>query len=98
MKGDRSVNHLQQAMDLKADEVVEVTLDGRANVMLLDSPNYERYRRGESFRYHGGLAERSPATLTAPHDGQWHVVVDLGGYPGHVRARIRVLQGANPSR
>ncbi len=92
------MNHLQQEMDLKADDRVEVTLDGRANVMLLDSANYDLYRRGELFRYHGGLAEQSPASLTVPHDGRWHVVVDLGGYPGHVRAGIRVLQGANSTR
>ncbi len=92
------MNHLQQEMELKADDLVEVTLDGRANVMLLDPENYDRYRRGESFRYHGGLAERSPASLTTPHGGRWHVVVDLGGYPGHVRAGIRVLQSDNATR
>jgi hypothetical protein len=92
------MNHLQQEMDLTTGDVVEVTLDGRANVMLVDPTNYERYRKGESFRYHGGLAERSPATLVAPHDGRWHVVVDLGGYPGHVRAGIRLLQGMNATR
>ena len=89
------MNHLQQEMDLKAGDVVEVTLDGRANVMLLDPSNYDRYSRGESFRYHGGLAETSPTTLTVPKDGHWSVVVDLGGYPGHVRAGIRILQSTN---
>jgi Domain of unknown function (DUF1883) len=86
--------HVHQQIDLTADDVVEVTLDGRANVMLLDPTNYERYLRGESFRYHGGLAERSPALLTPPHPGSWNVVVDLGGYPGHVRAGIQVRQGS----
>ncbi len=92
------MTHLDDVLDLKADDIVQVTLDGRANVMLLDPTNYDRYRRGESFRYHGGLAERSPASLTVPRDGRWHVVVDLGGYTGHVRASIRVLQDANATR
>ncbi len=89
------MNHLRQEIELTTDDVVEVTLDGRANVMLLDSANYDRYRRGESFRYHGGLAERSPARLEPPHPGRWNVVVDLGGYPGHVRAGIAVRQRAS---
>ncbi len=85
--------HLHEQFEMTPDDLVEVSLDGRANVMLLDSANSERYRGGESFRHHGGLAERSPALLTAPHPGKWHVVVDLGGYPGHVRAGIQVRQG-----
>jgi len=28
------------------DDTIEVTLDGLANVMLLDAPNFERYRQG----------------------------------------------------
>jgi hypothetical protein len=30
----------------------------------------------------------------APHPGHWHLVVDLGGYPGTVRGNARVLEGA----
>jgi hypothetical protein len=87
------MNYLHHEFDVGPDDVVEINLDGSANVMLLDPTNFDRYRRGESFRYHGGLAEHSPARLVPPHKGRWHVVVDLGGYPGHVRAGVRVLQG-----
>jgi hypothetical protein len=92
------MNFLHQTLDLGPGDVVEVTLDGKANVMLLDNANYERYRRGESFQYHGGLAERWPVRLTPPYPGQWHVVVDLGGYSGRVRAGVRVLAGAEVAR
>jgi hypothetical protein len=37
------------------------------------------------------LAKRSPITIAAPSAGHWHVVVDLGGYAGHVSASVRVL-------
>lgn len=92
------MNFLHQEIDVGPEDVVEVTLDGQANVMLLDSEDYGRYRRGESFRYHGGLAEVSPIRLVAPHRDRWHVVVDLGGFSGRVRAAVRILEGANAAR
>lgn len=73
------------------NETVVVTLDGQANVMLLDEQSFQNYRRGGSFRYIGGLAKRSPVRLTPPHHARWHVVVDLGGYGGTVRAGVRIL-------
>jgi hypothetical protein len=39
----------------------------------------------------GGLADRSLATLVG-HPGRWHVVVDFGGYAGHVNASVGVCQ------
>jgi uncharacterized protein DUF1883 len=92
------MNYLHQEFDVGPDDVLEVTLNGQANVMLLDESNYDQYRRGETFRYCGGLAETSPFHLVPPHQGRWHVVVDLGGYAGRIRAGIRVLQDVNATR
>jgi Domain of unknown function (DUF1883) len=92
------MNFLHQEFEVGPEDVVEVTLNGQANVMLLDSANYDRYRKGESFRYHGGLAKVSPARIVPPDHGRWHVVVDLGGFAGKVRAGVRVLEGANAAR
>ena len=92
-------NFLHQELNAGPDDVVEVELDGQANVMLLDPANFERYRKDESFRYHdGGLAKTSPFRLVPPQPGRWYVVVDLGGFAGRVRAGVRVLQGANVER
>jgi hypothetical protein len=65
-----------------------VTLDSQANVRLMDDTNFFRFKRGDSHRYHGGLATRSPVILSAPCSGFWNVVVDLGGYSGSVRASV----------
>ncbi len=89
------MNFLHQEFDAGPKDVIEVTLDGQANVMLLDPANYSSYRRGQGFRYYGGHAKESPFRIAPPHQGHWHVVVDLGGYGGHVRAGIRVLQHSN---
>jgi Domain of unknown function (DUF1883) len=75
-------------------DVALVTLDAQANVMLLDDSNFNAYRNGASFNYFGGWASKSPVRLAAPHSGHWHIVVDIGGAAGQVRASIRVVQRA----
>jgi len=90
------MNYLHYEFDLSEDDVVEVTLEGQANVRLLDPENYSLYSRGERHTYaDGGFARESPVELSPPHAGHWHVVVDLGGYPGTIRAGVRVLKGAS---
>lgn len=75
-----------------AGEQVEVTLHGNAaNVRLMDQLNFQRYRRGESHRYVGGLFRRSPVVLGIPTNGTWHVAVDMQGLRGQTRASVRVL-------
>lgn len=88
------MNFLHYEFDLSAEDLVEVTLDGQANVRLLDNTNFSLYKSGKQHRYYGGLAKTSPVQIAPPHAGHWHVVVDLGGYAGTVRASARVLQGA----
>lgn len=89
------MEHLHKALWLDTGDVVEVSLDTRANVMLMDTVNYQWYQSGMTFRYHGGQALRSPVRLSAPHAGQWNVVIDLGGGSGSIRHSIRVLAGRN---
>jgi hypothetical protein len=85
-----TTNYLHSDLNLEAGDTVVVTLDGQANVLLMDGSNYEAYRAGRSYRYHGGLAEKTPVRLTAPTSGHWHLVVDLGGFAGTVRAGVSV--------
>lgn len=82
------MNFLHSDSSLDRGEAALVTLDSQANVMLMDDINFSAYRSGRSYRYFGGLAERSPVRLVAPHSGHWNVVVDLGGYAGSVRAGV----------
>lgn len=89
------MNYLHYEFDLATGDIVEVTLDKQANVRLLDVTNYLQYCNGARHRYHGGLVKESPVRIRAPHAGHWHLVIDLGGYGGAVRASARVLQGAS---
>jgi uncharacterized protein DUF1883/TIR domain-containing protein len=80
---------------LKRGDVVEVTLSGSAaNVRLLDSSNFSRYRMGQQHRFRGGLARRSPVRLSVPSSGRWHVAVDMQGLRGTTRAGVRVIPGS----
>jgi len=74
------------------DNVVLVTLDHQANVMLVDDSAFSSYRSGRRFTYYGGWVTASPVKLRPPSQGHWHVVVDLGGRSGQVRAGIRVME------
>ena len=76
------------------NDVVLVTLDHQANVMLLDDLAFSAYQSGGRFSYHGGWATASLVRLRPPSVGRWHVVVDLGGRSGRVRAGIRVVRTA----
>ncbi len=75
------------------ESVVEVTLTNAANVLLMDTTNFGNYRNGTSYRYHGGYVGTSPFRINAPHTAHWHIVVDLGGAAGTVRASVRVIRG-----
>jgi hypothetical protein len=92
------MNYLNQEFDGGPDDVVEITLDGQANVMLLDPINYEHYRKREPFKYYGGLATYTPMRMVPPHPGKWHVVVDLGGSAGSVRAGMLLRRPAKTAR
>jgi hypothetical protein len=89
------VNFLHTEFEAGPSDAVVVTLAGQANVMLLDSGAFAAYRAGQPYRYRGGWAARSPVRLLPQRQGRWHVVVDLGGYAGTVRAGVRILRGRN---
>ena len=91
------MDYIHHELELAEGEAVEVTFDARGtpgggvNVQLLDGANYELYRQRKPFRYRGGFYAESPAVLSPPEPGRWHLVIDLGGGPGRVRASARVL-------
>ena len=74
------------------EDVVIVTLDGQANVLLMDDANFSSYRCGRSTYYVGGWATRSPVRLSPETRGHWHLVVDMGGRAGSVRAGIQLIR------
>lgn len=88
------MDHIHFPFDAEAGDTVEVAIDRAANVQLLDPENYDKYRQKQGYSYSGGYATTTPVHLPVPHAGRWHVVVDLGGGAGHVRAAAQVLAGS----
>ncbi len=80
------MNFLKYEFDAGPSDMIQVDVDRQANVRLLDSINFQKYRNGQQHTYYGGHATTSPVKLRPPYQGHWFVVVDLGGYSGTVRA------------
>ena len=85
------MEHLHYDLTLRTGDSVQVTLDKQANVRLLDSTNYQHYRRGRKHKFYGGRATVSPFIVSAPSSGNWHLAIDLGGYAGRISASINVI-------
>jgi hypothetical protein len=85
------MDHLHYQFNMKVDSIIEVVLDKRANVLLLDAANYSHYRAGRPFNSQGGMAKVSPVHVGAPHAGRWHLVIDRGDRVGAVTATARLV-------
>lgn len=82
---------LHYTVNAGPDDVVVVSLDRQANVLLLDESSFAGYQSGRSFNYRGGWQRSSPVRLCPPHQGRWHVVIDLAGRGGTIRSGVQVL-------
>lgn len=75
-------------------DIVEATLTRGANVRLLDSVNYARYRRGEKCTFYGHTAKKTPFLIEVPRAGNWYAVADMNGLRGATRASFRLIRRA----
>ena len=64
--GGEAMNFLHSEVTAGSDNVVVVTLDARANVLLMDHSNFSAYCAGRSYRYRGGRATASPVRAGSP--------------------------------
>lgn len=65
-----------------AGDMVRVDIDIAANVILVDDSGFRSYQCGGQYRYWGGQVKRTPIFLQIPYNGNWHLVIDLGGGSG----------------
>ena len=70
---------------------VRIDLNKQANALLLDNSNFQNYRNGMKYRYYGGHATKTPVILSAPTSGEWHLVIDSGGYTGTIKASVSLI-------
>ena len=85
------MNYVHYKVTVGPNKVIQVGLNRQAFVRLLDTSNYNRYVMRKPYDYSGGLAQTSPVNMIPPHHGTWHVVVDLDGKAGQLKAKIKIL-------
>jgi hypothetical protein len=88
------MSYLHKRMFLDQGDVVVVECSHQVNVLVIDDQNYASYRRGDSFRYHGGFFSHFPARVPIAETKNWNVVVSLPPERrATIRASINVLGG-----
>jgi len=70
----------------KAGDIVRIQMDTPAFVRMLDPLNFEYYRRGSPYKGEGGWSDRLDVEFAFPYKGTFHIVVDLGGAAGTLKA------------
>lgn len=71
---------LHKPFQAKPKDKIEVTFDKPTKVIFLERREFERYKKGITYRYHGGFAEESPVTFEVPYKGIWHAVIEKGTF------------------
>lgn len=85
------MEHLRYDLgSVEKGSTVVVTLTNQANVQLMTSSEYNNYKAGRRYRYHGGRVTRLPFRIIVPSNDHWVVAIDLGGYTGRISAGVAV--------
>lgn len=58
---------------------VEVNLNHSADVFLVDSMNFQKYKAGQNFKYFGGHYTKTPVNISVQGTGRWYLIVHGGG-------------------
>ncbi|MCH7858268.1 MAG: DUF1883 domain-containing protein [Candidatus Marinimicrobia bacterium] len=86
------MKYLHYDLDFGPHDVAQINLEVPAYVRLTDDENYVAYRQGNQYRYHGGVANASPANVKPPRPGHWHLIIDLGGKEGEIIANVHIVR------
>ncbi|MBN2049848.1 MAG: DUF1883 domain-containing protein [Spirochaetales bacterium] len=86
------MNFLHYQIHAGPENIVQVRIDKRANVRLLDTLQYQKYRRGKTLEGAGGETDPPGREFRVQNRDVWHVIIDLGGKEGTVKAQVNVLR------
>ncbi len=82
---------LHYVVNAGPDRIIQVKINRNANVRLMDELNYAKYRLKKPYSFTGGLYNSPGVDMRPPAQGSWHIVIDLEGLQGEVRATVDVL-------
>jgi len=86
------MNFLHYTVDAGPENVIQVNLTGTGNVRLLDPLNFAKYKLGKRYEATAGPETTGPVKFVPPFKGKWHIIVDVEGQAGGVRASVDVLR------
>lgn len=78
--------------NFRKGDILIITVDRRVNIYLVDSINFQRYKKGNIFEYYTSQSSSSPYNITVPSTGYWYIVLDLDGGTGILNYSIKVLK------
>ena len=84
------MSYLHYKLRAGPDKLVHVKLSAKANVRLLDTLNYFKYRAGKPYKTSGEATQDVVVNLQPPHQAEWHLIVDLKGQGTEVRAFVEL--------
>ena len=88
----RRANYYHYEMDAVPLSVIQVNLNAKVNVFLLDDDNFQKYRDGKGFAYSaGGLLPYTPFYIVPPKQQHWYLVMDAGGRPFTANVPVRLF-------
>ena len=76
----------------KKGDILNIRIDRKATVRLMDGANYIKFKDGQAYSYFGGEFTTSPFNITVPRTDHWYIVFDLGGQSGILSYSIRVFK------
>ena len=84
------MSYLHSKVNLRDGESIRVTISRAANVQVMDTHNYNLFKRGKRYRFYGGYYRSSPC-LIKPSGcaGQWHVVIN--GFTGRIQTGVATI-------
>jgi len=86
------MSHIYSENYLSSNQFVRVHTDTQINVRLMDSYNYGRYKKGESFTAYNYFSRSSPVEIKPQYPGNWILVLDQRGYqPKQFKYSVQVV-------
>lgn len=87
------MNYLHYRVHAGPENIIKIILSNPANVRLLDTLNYYKYKAGRLYKSTNETTQDTDVSWKPPHKGEWHVIIGLKGQDAEVRASVQVLKG-----
>jgi hypothetical protein len=85
------MNYLHYKFKAHPNNEIKVNISHKANVFLLDTTNYYKYRLGRSYQPTAEYKDITSLHVKVPHKSNWHILIEHSDYKGPIKALVDVL-------